>query len=49
MLVTVRVVLMILAIICFLCAAVGITPPRGESLGWAGLALWALAAAIAVP
>ena len=44
--VTVRIVLMILAILCFLCAAVGITPPRGESLGWAGLALWALAVVI---
>jgi hypothetical protein len=41
--VTVRIVLMILAILCFLCAAVGITPPKGESLGWMGLALWALA------
>ena len=41
--VTVRIVLLILAILCFLCAAVGITPPRGGNLGWAGLALWALA------
>lgn len=38
-----RLLLMILAIVCFLFAAVGVTPPRGGNLIAAGLALWALA------
>jgi hypothetical protein len=38
----VRLVLMIVAIVCFLLAAFGVTVPRGD-LKAAGLACWALA------
>jgi len=40
-------VLMILAIICFVAAALGYNPPRGGNLTALGLALWALAITLA--
>ena len=42
----VRLILMMLAILCFLLAAIGVVTPRGSNLTAAGLALWALAATI---
>jgi hypothetical protein len=44
--ITAKLLLMILAIICFLFAAVGIQPPRNGNLIAAGLACWALATVI---
>ena len=41
-----RLLLMIVAILCFLLAAIGVVTPRGSNLTAAGLALWALAATI---
>jgi hypothetical protein len=41
-----RSVLMILAIICFFLAALGVSAPRGNLMA-AGLTLWALAATLA--
>jgi hypothetical protein len=43
--VTIHVILMILAIVCFLLAAIGVSTPRGNLVA-AGLCLWALAVAI---
>jgi hypothetical protein len=43
--VTLRILLMILAIICFLLAAIGVVTPRGN-LTAAGLFFWAVAYAI---
>lgn len=43
--VAVNIVLMILAVICFLLAALGVSTPRGNLLA-AGLFFWALAVAI---
>jgi hypothetical protein len=43
--ITLRLLLMILAIICLFLAACGVQPPRGNFLP-AGLCLWALAATI---
>jgi hypothetical protein len=43
--ISLRVVLMILAIVCFVLAALGISTPRGNLMA-AGLALWALATLI---
>jgi hypothetical protein len=42
-----RLILMILAIVCFFLAAVGTTVPCNGSLLGAGLGLWALAVLIA--
>jgi hypothetical protein len=42
---SVRVILMILAVFCFMLAAAEVKPPRGNFIG-AGLALWALATLI---
>jgi hypothetical protein len=39
---SVRFVLLILAVFCFMLAAADVKPPRGNFIG-AGLALWALA------
>ncbi len=36
-------ILIILAIICFVAATLGVSP-RGINLGWLGLALWAATA-----
>lgn len=47
MVVTLNVILMVLAIICFLLAALGISTPRGNLMA-AGLFFWALAVAIAL-
>lgn len=44
--VTVHVILMILALVCFLAAAVGVITPRGTNLTAAGLFLWLLATLI---
>lgn len=45
--VTLNVVFMILAIICFLLAALGISTPRGNLLA-AGLFFWAVAVTVAL-
>ena len=45
---SVRMALMILAIICFALAAAGITMPRSLNLMATGLGLWALATIINV-
>ena len=47
MIVTLQFVLMVLALICFLLSALGVTAPRVE-LKSAGLFLWALAATLAM-
>lgn len=44
--ITLKLVLMIIAIICFFLAAAGVTPPRGGNLIAGGLCLWALATII---
>jgi hypothetical protein len=41
--ITVRLLLMILAVICLALAAIGVVPPRGGNLMALGLTLWALA------
>jgi len=40
-------VLMLIAVICLLCAAIGRPVSSPVSLGWLGLFFWALAAIIA--
>ena len=47
MVVTFNVIFMILAIICFLLSALGISTPRGNLLA-AGLFFWAVAATVAL-
>ena len=47
MVVTLHLILMILAMICFILAAVGVSTPRGNLVA-AGLFLWALAATVAL-
>lgn len=47
MIVTLHLILMILALICFLLAALNVSTPRGN-LTAAGLFLWALASTIAL-
>ena len=47
MVVTLHVVLMILAIVCFLLAALGVSTPRGNLMA-AGLFFWAVAATVAL-
>lgn len=47
MVVTLHLVLMLLALICFLLSALGISTPRGNLVA-AGLFLWALAATVAL-
>ena len=47
MVVTLNVILMVLAIVCFLLAALGISTPRGNLLA-AGLFFWAVAATVAL-
>jgi len=47
MVVTLHVLLMVLAIICFLLAALGVSTPRGNLLA-AGLFFWAVAATVAL-
>jgi hypothetical protein len=42
MVITLRVILMILAIVCFVLRAFGVASPRGDLMA-AGLAFWALA------
>lgn len=45
--ISLHLILMILAIICFFLAAVNVPVPRGNAIG-AGLCLWALATIISV-
>lgn len=47
MVVTLNVILMVLAIVCFLLAALGISTPRGNLLA-AGLFFWAVAVTVSL-
>ena len=47
MVVTLNVILMVLAIVCFLLSALGVSAPRGNLLA-AGLLFWAIAATVAL-
>lgn len=46
--ITLQVLLMVLAIICFFLAAAGVQLPRGGNVLAAGLMLWAIATTIKV-
>lgn len=46
--ITLRLILMILALVCFFLSAVGVSAPRGGNLIAGGLGLWALATMITV-
>jgi hypothetical protein len=41
--ITLRLILLIIALVCLLLRAFSVTPARGPELGWLGLALWLLA------